>query len=134
MKDMKDYLHYYIGCDAYVFPAETLTNGWYAAQKNKHGYQDGWGFFQVTIKNYQQVLDARYLLSLRPLSDIKDHEHIESSVAYTDAMALVPDDKSQWVKEWHGEAARVNYLRSKFIDIDGLIDSGLALDKTNQGI
>lgn len=126
--ELKNYLHLYLGAEVYIFPAETLSNGWYAEKKK--GFQDGWGFYELTIPKYNQTLEAGYLLALRPLSDIKDHEHIESSVAYTDAFGKVAEDKSEWVKEWHGEFARTLYLLSKHFDLFGLIENGLAIDKT----
>lgn len=112
MKDIKDYLHLYKGQQGqYLKPKKQEWSEWKIVN----------GEFIHTV----DLLDWKARLSLRPLSDMTE------------------DEKRKWRslmhKQYSGGAGHTGYLEnpesfryllSKGFDLFGLIEAGLAIDKT----
>ena len=99
-KDIKDYLHLYLGCEAML----TFKNG---------------NIEKVTITTLPVEKPERFKPILRPLSDMTAEEMLECSSLKTMGTLF----------QIMGETTK--YLLSKHFDLFGLIEAGLALDKTN---
>jgi len=179
MKDIKEYLHLYLGCDLYIFPIETIGNGWL-----HKAIQDNPGLNWKIPLNYENLRRRDgYLPILRPLSDMTeedfrllaidffgkenlvfaslskywyacsrelDPDHEGTTMEYINDAGdddpeniLMCDSRSKlitygWIiyeENYHGmsmseQAAITKYLISKHFDLFGLIESGLAIDKT----
>ncbi len=110
-KDIKDYLHLYLG-------QEFL----YSETKDETHYElDADRLCTIYADN-----DFKYIkLLLRPLSNITEKEIEEWNKTSTPIgeMSIESAQQIHWAK-------RLNYYRSIGIDCDGLIDSGIAIDKT----
>lgn len=75
MKQLKDYLPLYIGQFVYIFPDETLTDGW--LQKKLIEYPELRWKLEVTPETLVQRITDNYKLILRPLSEMNEEERIE---------------------------------------------------------
>lgn len=117
---IKDYLHLYLGCpiaipsvadiedwDGYTLH-EINTDGMCAVLHNEFGI------------TFHEVEDIKPLL--RPLSDMSVEEKLEIKVPIAEICLEFMS------KEWAPK--QVVFLLSKGFDLFGLIDAGLALDKT----
>ena len=105
MKDIKDYLHLYVGASIRYGAAITIR--------------------PLTISEMavaQHILEDVKLV-LRPLSDMTEEERCEVST-------LVPPDESPyWVKNI---AEVTKWYLDRGFDLFGLIEAGLAIDKTDR--
>lgn len=127
-KDIKDYLHYYLGCDV-------RTNDHDMGDGNKHYGRVGTfiGFVDHTRLSCRLAHRAGpegrvsvFMLKpiLRPLSDMTEEEQQEMLRLHRFAESkLLP-----WFHDTYFEC--IHYLLSKHFDLFGLIESGLAIDKT----
>lgn len=151
-KELKDYLHLYLGCEV-----ETNIPGQYVHPYGCVKLED------LTPENLYRILDRIYInernkqtwdedsdhycnLILRPLSDMTDEEVNQCE----DAMwGSFPDpktgDKEVFLKSFINDTsdyrpgyeitvAATNWFRKNGFDVDGLIDAGLAIDKTKQTV
>lgn len=107
MKEIKDYLHLYLGCEC----------------KTPEGVMQLMAVYIDSLPIfYDSVEDTRFediTPLLRPLSDITEEEikKLRSFNHYSNhTNRLTPEG--------------VRYLLSKFFDLFGLIESGLAIDKS----
>lgn len=114
--NIKDCLHLYLGCEI-----------------NYHLYSDGEGYMAnltgTMIDNwesYNQFKPAK--LILRPLSDMTEEEGKEVCRYTRDAQAFVKFNTA--IGKEAINATTMVYLLSKHFDLFGLIDAGLAIDKT----
>lgn len=123
-KYIKDYLHFYIGCEVVsVYPTNPqspqILNG----------------------KFYDQIMNCKYehfvyhskwiKPLLRPLSSINDEEIDEVWYGEETQNVLVMEYKrNSNTRKVALCSERTRYLLSKGFDLFGLIDSSLALDKT----
>lgn len=118
---LQDYLHYYIysGIGVYVFPDDTITNGFLA--KYKQDYPNGVYNPVLTLDNYVKFLNDGYKPILRRLEDMTEEERDE--VFGADTHWYKPFDATDACdsKQWHK-------LLSMGFDLFGLIDAGLAVD------
>lgn len=154
-KNKKDYLHLYLGCECYLLNYATDDNGKPKKYKSKiYGIDrgsklviaDGW--YGHAYENVQLIL--------RPLRAILNTEAFEVYKIYfgkgyvldytgdTGSANFIPKQRRILAKDAirifdgldyvTGDFMTVikvsNYLRSIFIDVDGLIEAGLAIDKT----
>lgn len=111
-KKIRDYAHLYIGCQC----------RWILRSPGGLGLQK---------INYFTLPDASWLLNregfkllLRPLFDI-------TAVEQNEWWAIdLPKDDTIFLYESQRNALRTQYLLSKGFDLFGLIEAGLALDKT----
>lgn len=104
MKNIKDYLHLYLGCDCLYNERSALPNE----------------RFVLTIGNvfWAQSHTDEFKLILRPLSSMTEDEKDSLIQMYVNT----PDNLAS--------AERVRYLLSKHFDLFGLIEAGLAIDAT----
>lgn len=135
--ELKDYLHYYInsGISVYVFPDDTITNGFLA--KYRQDYPDGVYNPVLTLDNYTKFLNDGYKPLLRRLEDVTDDEWLdiehETSIA-PDAIGwhgireafMTTDTRHRW--HWTVTNEVLIILRKRGVDVDNLIDAGLAVD------
>lgn len=142
-KNIKDYLHLYLGCECIVKePGES------AFKSVLEGIQRG----KFLLKEYGHLLlweAAEIKPILRPLSDMTEEELIEQEnifKIYEPDFEVTPDmRKNAWEKIKNDGIMAVEfsednnplmvfelfrYFLSKHFDLFGLIESGLAIDKT----
>jgi len=113
-KELKDYLHLYLGCAVHdLFDDDT-----------KVLYSVCYGENICYLKSKNGVIHKRKIeeieISLRPLSDMTEEE--KGNVCGTD-----------WTYTdggWEYTPETFLFLLSKHFDLFGLIDGGLAIDKT----
>ena len=119
MKKLKDHLHLYLGCEALV---EGYTN-----RKYPFNYRG--------IINYQLLLESGQHYSsvkaikpiLRPLSDMTEEEAREGEIwGVWHDVNLMGEDWDTFGFSPHN----FKHLLSKGFDLFGLIEAGLAIDKT----
>lgn len=112
-KNIKDYLHLYYGCEVARYDSEGVR---YKVAVNKAWLIEA---FEKGGKNFYT-----YKLLLRPLSDMTEGEKDE----------YYKHRGFGWIynleKQMSKDAAGTRFLLSKSFDIFGLIESGLAIDKT----
>jgi len=126
-KHIKDYLHYYIGCDVLL---------------RLEGYENpmpitgiGETFFVLKFQNGDSKIRIQHIncirLILRPLSSMTDEElNVCGNMIYdfSDDPEL---SKHKWRDFEIGLAPeQFHYLLQQGFDLFGLIESGLAIDKT----
>ena len=105
-KNIKDYLHFYIGCE--------FSNGLDAKVRT------------VTFSNADTILGAKvgdFKLILRPLSDMTEEEGEEWQ-----KIGFEPD--SRGVDYWPMMARNIKFLTDKGFDLFGLIEANLAIKKS----
>lgn len=137
-KDIKDYLHLYVGCEVSREHSESRSKKFI-----EHGRLVGVSASEVEVGETVAVIDAgldhfhEWYVSetkplLRPLSDMKEEE-----AAHIDRMARRQKDgqvtpaNTKFVTGIRTETAEaLVYLLSKSFDLFGLIEDGLAIDKT----
>lgn len=139
MKELKTYAHLYLGCEVRnYYGNETYDEGVLVGisasevepNKTIAIFSNGGTVFQECY-----IEDAK--LILRPLSDMK----IKDACDIVDSHgSLVVQDCYSFVKNWIDDKATllhfdtiivlINKMRSMGFDVDGLIDSGLAVSKT----
>lgn len=112
-KDIKDYLHLYLGC-------EIITHSVDGKQVAKQILNTSW--LDEIQRGYNPVKPI-----LRPLSNMTEEEGKEAESAWNEFMGF-GETISRGMNCAH--ANRIKYLLSKGFDLFGLIEAGLALDKT----
>ncbi len=109
-KHIKDYISLYIGCELQTPDCIGINMGLYYA--DEIGYFNGvnvrYPEGKVYVQNYNQIK-----LILRPLSDMTEEE--KKDIMNLNEMGIYE---------------KVRYWLSKHFDLFGLIDAGLAIDKT----
>ena len=117
MKELKDYLHLYLGCKVEYGYEETKRIGTLVGKDDLVGWQVN--TYKV-LAPYQYVRDELIKPILRPLSDMTEDEKNNLSwewkVDYDFKPIFRPD--------------QFLFLLSKNFDLFGLIESGLAIDIT----
>lgn len=124
MKDIKDYLHLYLGCNVMTGKLGKLvsvgTDGMSIIR-----YPDGDPRGNVIFSEHVKPI-------LRPLSDITEEESIEVNNEGSKGWQLINPTDSTKPQDLHSgvvhrQAFELRYLLSKGFDLFGLIDSGLAI-------
>lgn len=116
-KDRKDYLHLYLGCDIRNNITGTivkLNSGWlHELRSNSYELND-------------------WKLILRPLSDMTEEEAKDCHNLTTIQKSIDGKDVIGYYRENEPflEPIQFAFLLSKHFDLFGLIDAGLAIDKT----
>jgi hypothetical protein len=120
MKDIKDYIHFYIGC------------------KTNHGTLIGIDSGICMVRFECGYLSRGPINEIKPilrkLSSMTEEEQIEVDKRGSDGWQLINphyDEKRQNIHLGvvHRQAAEVSYLLSRGFDLFGLIDANLAIDK-----
>ena len=127
MKDIKDYLHLYLGCEVMCHYEERSKKGDYDFKGTFEGIDCGQ--YQVFHGQKKAFLVHKYNAKnikpiLRPLSDMTENEAKELAEIKRSPSA------GKTVTRTELYAATTHYLLSKHFDLFGLIESGLAIDKT----
>lgn len=125
MKELKDYLHLYLGCEIDISGQREILDS-----VAKSGQIET--LFRGHLRNYRDLSDEDIAPILRPLSDMTDEEYTEY------ANIEFGEDTTDWdydekTKRSIGEVTEFNrfaYLLKKHFDLFGLIEAGLAIDKT----
>lgn len=125
MKELKEYLPLYIGQFVYIFPDETLTNGW--LQKKLIEYPELRWKLEVTPETLAQRITDNYKLILRPLESMSEGE--------AETYAQLGDGDFNTARQGHYaidmmQADMVHWALSKGFDLFGLKESGLAVYET----
>lgn len=121
MKDIKYYLHLYIGCQAEF---TSLGGGKNIMKLTGHDCD----YQHADSKWYPKPI-------LRPLSDMTEEEKMEYKAKFNgmDSTNILPEIRAGRLINFHLNSKspyEVIYLLSKGFDLFGLIESGLAIDKT----
>lgn len=123
MKDIRTFLHFYIG--AWV----TITN--VSAYMIGQGFEDG--KYVLSGEIYHFIMSGECELQsieLHPLSDMTEEEMDEVWNMEEPQNVLTMDYKSGQRRRVALCSERTAFLLSRGFDLFGLIDSGLAIDKT----
>lgn len=119
VKRIENYLHYYLGCDVMVPDEKEACK--LVAVNDQSGYIDsGCDYPLAEIKPL-----------LRPLFEITEEE---AAMAFKSASPRGKVEGRQVIKYYSNvsflEPPEFHYLLSRGFDLFGLIDAGLAIDKT----
>lgn len=112
MKNIKDYLHLYVGCEAQYY-----------------GYHQQWRGINNAF-TLMGVNDEEFTvkLILRPLSDMTEEEKESCEMVYMRMQEMADEEGHVCDAEMWAETTR--WLVSKGFDVFQLIEEGLAIDKT----
>lgn len=115
-KDIKDYIHLYLGCDVIVHNTIRATLNLLNHDHRIAVVKLSEAFGQTLSVMYNEVK-----LPLRPLSDMTEEEKVE----------IFQVGESDW-RQRHLEFTSEQFIKllSKGFDLFGLIEAGLAIDKT----
>ena len=154
-KDIKDYLHLYLGCEAVATGKKPGTKRYRLSTIAT----DGGYMFETIPEQFSIALGKDWKIILRPLSDMTEEECMvlcgyDKFKDVRELLKFEKEDKGAFIEyrwkdsqiglddgyaysssgvyydkhEWTPELTR--YLLSKHFDLFGLIESGLAIDKT----
>lgn len=127
-KELKDYLHLYLGCEVMCFWQS--TNPAIKPEQKKLIAQKSETPFEISLPT---ALSVNVKPILRTLSDMREEEAVE-------CWELTDTDRDKEIEGWQVvdyfrreenfyEPKTFLYLLSKHFDLFGLIKSGLAIDK-----
>jgi hypothetical protein len=119
-KDIKDYLHLYLGVYCQRMGQEDVSNVYKLTGVSFDDTQrQWWAYFENEEDCYAAIEDVFPIL--RPLSDMTEEELlIGGPIPQTNTFDVV----GKWSPD------QFVYLLSKGFDLFGLIEAGLAIDKT----
>lgn len=155
MKEIKDYLHLYLGCDGIVIVNYSVTPELKTREVSckLKGVVDDVVYVQcydvdgIKWDNIDSFSSKTFKPILRPLSDMSDEEMkqcvlVKYNMRNTLKTTNLIGNKIQWTASGFipdGEIDLLNasseifrFLLSKHFDLFGLIESGLAIDATKQ--
>jgi len=122
-KDIKDYLHLYLGCEIYSRNVNEIIGKLEGVQGNIIHFRVRGVWYSPKWVGYQLVL--------RPLSDMSEEE--KKNISF-DAYKVLRKEQSRIATgteravTW--AARQTEYLLKQGFDLFGLIEAGLAIDKT----
>ena len=128
MKELKDYLHLYLGCEC--------KTPWGILRLTRFDIKDKYkAWFTTGFKENEKILYANgcigksfqtssIKLILRPLSDMTEGEKSGLKLNLSQENNIDNPNAVMW------EFEQVRILLSKHFDLFGLIEAGLAIDKT----
>ena len=121
MKEIKDYLPFYLGCQAKVIFARNE-----AAPEIGELIEVGknMAFVETGKHEYYECMPYEVKPILRPLSDMTEEEKTELKLNLFQFANLENYNEVLWRFE------QTRFLLSKHFDLFGLIPAGLAIDKT----
>lgn len=114
--ELKDYLHFYIGTEIECTDKDCSSDMQYYGMKRT-----------ISALLLDKYLNGKWKPVLRPLTDMSNDESIE--LGYSRPKDWLIDHKD--FGELHSAKTFVYLLKQGF-DLFGLIDAGLAIDKTKQ--
>jgi len=118
-KNIKDYLHLYLGCGIWSDAIQEHVGTLYGIFGNKIHLKVRGVDYTPTIGQYKPIL--------RQLSDITEEE--KNWFGWDRETWDYTINKMSY-KTYHFHGDELLYLLSKHFDLFGLIDNGLAIDKT----
>jgi hypothetical protein len=123
MKDIKDYLHLYLGCECQAMGQLDENDKPRISKLTGISYDDTqcewWAYFENEESGYAVVSDVFPIL--RPLNNMT----AEELDVFTDL-----NMKSDYQTIFEKQAEITRWLLSKHFDLFQLIEAGLAIDKT----
>jgi hypothetical protein len=123
-KNIKDYLHLYMGCPL-------IYEVWGQECEEVHGVRSKKITAKLHPEVYLNIIQGRfawaYNIILRPLSDMTKVEVSELRNIWSDGYETGNNYTSIIA-----DAAQIKWLLSKHFDLFGLIPAGLAIDATKQ--
>lgn len=132
--NLKDYLHLYIGCNVKAEIDFYIGTCWVDCEligiENKKAIVRKEGNFSKHLPNVLTFDLEKIKPILRPLNDISEKEKCElecTDIQETYLSSTIIDSK---LGEWDIHPKRIIWLLSKHFDLFGLIDAGLAINKT----
>jgi hypothetical protein len=112
MKDIKDYLHLYLGCEAY----------WQIEGRESTYHRP---------IDYDMLKDSDWIKPiLRPLSDMSEEEMDLMYNGMEGFVNIRKEFKQGRILQFDSTPEQVRYMLSRSFDLFDLIQSGLAIDKT----
>lgn len=149
-KDIKDYLHYYLGCQVRIFPLESDE---YIDTIEGIVVGESVNFKKTGDYYFDDVNEFKIALLLRPLSDMKEDDvrewgdvnleitpygvELDSIDEFGEFTSIYPDGSILSRSKDDGDIRPINggglfiLLLKRGFDLFGLIESGLAIDKTS---
>jgi hypothetical protein len=136
-KNIKDYLHLYLGCEVEypdtdgtpmraIFTGFSRADGIETTYKKKPKKGEALGDYLSWKPNgYHNSNATKIKPILRPLSDMTKKEMAEYNKLYETLFNM-----ADGINQIRQHAACDHYLLSKGFDLFGLIEAGLAIDKT----
>lgn len=126
-KELKNFLHFYLnaGISVFIFPDDSIKDGF--LDKYRKDYPNGVYNPILTIENYQRFLNDGYKPILRPVSSMTKEEAQEAGRKFAGYPGEDEDDYTDLVQPFSYTA---KHLIDKGFDVFGLINAGLAIDKT----
>lgn len=126
MKDIKDYLHLYLGCRALLPNGKIDTLDYVEIEQGVYFPSKG-----TDTEDFGHNLLSEVKPILRPLSDMTEEEMLEA--VSIGGLFYRGESVKAFIANWtcySGEVTR--YLLSKSFDLFNLIPEGLAIDSTTQ--
>lgn len=124
-KELKDYLHLYLGCEVFI-ESYSFMNG-NKREKLIDKLTEVGINGRIDCEKYTPP-DGDVKLVLRPLSDMTEEEKDWLDEHENFVNNYKQNAESELIIEW--DAEKTSYLLSKHFDLFGLIEAGLAIDKT----
>lgn len=129
-KELKDYLHLYLGCPFIYGEGPKIWDGWSGFEKTDTYYYTDEEQNHIKLGGHHfQVAKIKPIL--RPLSDMTDEELQECGNMVYDFSDDPELNNHKWQDFEIGLAPeQFHWLLSKHFDLFGLIEAGLAIDST----
>jgi hypothetical protein len=137
--ELSEYLHFYIGREIYVFPAETYYDGWLKASVKK--IPDLKWSYTLTHENIKQTIKDGYLPILRSIVALSDYE---KCALYEYGSKVMRISEKEIIKhidrvlkieptDMQMNSSQFHYLVNDLgVDMFGLIAAGLAVEKAHR--
>lgn len=128
--ELKDVLHFYFGCECKSSEGSMIYRLSQVDLKHRPLFYDGHGNTIDLCGDFKPIL--------RPLSDMTEDEESEIEGEWGsygmggNHLCNALKDRTKYVKDIHEMPGLFLYLLSRHFDLFGLIESGLAIDKTKQ--
>lgn len=117
-KELTDYLYLYVGCEMYSVPQQ----GEYFIEQ-----LTGVDIDCIRVEGNVEHPPYDFMPILRPLSDMTEKEQEEYDEIVDFQNKFCSDERGLKIE---CEAEKTKFLLSKHFDLFGLIEAGLAIDKT----
>ena len=122
MKDIKDYLHLYLGCEC-----KMTKPGYHAVHELGLSADTSFALNGKLLKYFiEPTTKAELKPFLRPLSDMTEDEEMEAKTLHFN----LSEKDAHSTTRIEVMAGMTHWYLSKGFDLFGLIDAGLAINKT----
>jgi hypothetical protein len=134
-KNIKDYLHLYLGCEVWynnkLWDLVGVSKPYSTNDKmlvNVDLRPEGQGFRSISYHSSSFTDLSLIKPILRPLSDMTDVENDRYYSFYSSPLTM------NTMQAIIADAQAIGFLLSKHFDLFGLIDAGLAIDATKEAV